>query len=249
MAVKDTMQALRVDFHVHTEASEDGLSSLNEIADAAKAAGIAAVAIADHNAFTLSKQENRQGVLFLPACEFSTDKGHVLALFCKETFVLERVSQGALPTAETVIKAIHAHGGLAVMAHPFEKAQRNLAGLENLLDGVETENSRAWMRNPQANVMAKVFCEQFFLKSFGGSDAHEAKAVGNAYTLVETGTVGGLEQAVREGRCTAVSVRQTKRIQKARSQLKKAKGSGSPYLLLRGVAYYGYSFLRDIFKF
>lgn len=240
-------QEYRVDFHVHTEASPDGLSSPEELAAAAKRAGLHGIAIADHNCFSLSEERVIDGVRLLPACECSTDAGHILALFCDRPFPVWQSGSGALPGASDVIAAIHRAGGLAVIAHPFERRDRDLSALAALLDGVETENSRAWMRNPEANRMAAAYAAACRLPQLGGSDAHSAKAVGNAYTVLRAASEKDWKHAVQEGSCSAAAVRQTTRLQKGFSQLRKAKKSGSPTLVLRGLLYVGWCWCQDRF--
>ena len=46
------MSIYRVDLHLHTAASPDGRSSLEGIAKAAKAAGLDAIAVTDHDLCT-----------------------------------------------------------------------------------------------------------------------------------------------------------------------------------------------------
>lgn len=239
----------RVDFHVHSEASPDGLSTLDELAYAAKAAGLDAVAIADHDRFTLKQPERREGVLFLPACEVSTRQGHVLALFCTSQFdpaALRR--NGELPSAEQAAQLIRAHGGLAVIAHPFEKRDRELSALAPFLDGVEAANSRAYFHNPEANRMAEDYAKQYGLPQLGGSDAHSARALGNAWTVVSAESPEGLRAAVQAGACRPVYVRDTPRLQKGFSQMQKARRSRRPYLILRGAVYLMYCFFRDLLR-
>ena len=52
--------------------------------------------------------------LLIPGIELSTDQGHLLGLF-----VTEQIEARELGAA---IDAVHACGGLAVMAHPFERS-------------------------------------------------------------------------------------------------------------------------------
>ena len=74
------MSIYRADLHVHTSASADGRSSLEETARAARRAGLDAVAVTDHNLCTPAP-ERLEGVLFIPGCEVSTRAGHITALF------------------------------------------------------------------------------------------------------------------------------------------------------------------------
>ena len=237
----------KIDFHVHSEASPDGLSSLDELSIAAKSRGLYAIAITDHNRFTISEPEIRNGVLMLPACEISTKSGHILALFCKHTFDIDFLNTDGLPTAETAINEIHRNGGLAVIAHPFEKRDWIPGSIHNLLDGAETANSRAFFNNHLANDMASSYAAAHDLISFGGSDAHSAYEIGNSYTIVDAKDVSLIRDSVAAGRCHAVFVRNTPRIRKGLSQFKKAKNSHNLYKILRGIAYILYCTLRDIF--
>ena len=70
------MSIYRVDLHLHTAASPDGRSSLEGIAKAAKAAGLDAIAVTDHDLCT-PVPEVLEGVVLIPGCEVSTAAGHI----------------------------------------------------------------------------------------------------------------------------------------------------------------------------
>lgn len=236
---------LKVDFHVHSSASQDGRSSLDELAGAAKKRGLDAIAICDHNAFTLSAPEEREGVLLLPGCEVSTKTAHVLALFCREPFDLPR---GVLPELPEAAKLIHEHGGIAVIAHPYARADRDRDAEAPHLDGAETANARAYFRNDAANEMASGLAARFGLIATGGSDAHHAGEVGNAFTAVacRERTPEAVEKAVRAGECRAVIAKNTSRTRKGLSQLTAARRRGGVHAVCRALAYTAYCAARDI---
>ncbi len=236
---------LKIDLHVHSSASLDGRSGLDALAKAAGERGLDAVAVCDHNRFTLEKPETRRGVLLLPGCEVSTKTGHLLALFCREPFDVPEEP----PALAEAAGLIHAHGGLAVIAHPFARADRDREVEARELDGAECANARAYFHNPEANAMALAFASRHKLISTGGSDAHEAGEVGNSYTAAECGerTPEGIESAVRAGLCRPVFVKNTSRTRKGLSQLEAARRRGGVRALCRGAAYLVYCAGRDIF--
>lgn len=127
---------VRFDLHIHSEHSPDGRMSLDEIVSCARARGLQGVAVCDHDR-ALTETWDAPDFLLIPGVELSTDQGHLLGLF-----VTEQIEARELGAA---IDAVHACGGLAVMAHPFERscdAQRLDAYLDRL-DGIEVWNGRA----------------------------------------------------------------------------------------------------------
>lgn len=212
-----------MDFHSHTKASSDGRSTLERMVQSAKKKGMDAILISDHNVFSLDrKSQMTDGVLVLSGCEISTSAGHILALFCTPFPVKERLQTGAALAPEKAIAVIHEHGGLAVMAHPFQNPKRNLDAIAEMLDGVECANARVYMKNKDGNEMARRFAEQYGLFQTGGSDAHHESEVANCYTIVEADSLEELEAAVRAGRTRACEGKKTKRIAKGLSQMTSA---------------------------
>ena len=127
---------VKLDLHIHSEHSPDGRMALDEIVACARARGLQGVAVCDHDR-ALTETWDAPDFLLIPGVELSTDQGHLLGLF-----VTEQIEARELGAA---IDAVHACGGLAVMAHPFERscdAQRLDAYLDRL-DGIEVWNGRA----------------------------------------------------------------------------------------------------------
>ena len=104
---------VRFDLHIHSEHSPDGRMSLDEIVSCARARGLQGVAVCDHDR-ALTETWDAPDFLLIPGIELSTDQGHLLGLF-----VTEQIEARELGAA---IDAVHACGGLAVMAHPFERS-------------------------------------------------------------------------------------------------------------------------------
>jgi PHP domain len=100
-------------FHVHTKRS-DGRGTVEEVAAAAKAAGLHFVVLTDHNDFGPREPVYQDGVLLVPGVEISTRYGHLVALG------LEKPLEG--PRAREVgVDAVNEAGGVAVLAHPVQR--------------------------------------------------------------------------------------------------------------------------------
>lgn len=244
MSEKDTILC-RADLHVHTAASPDGRSALPELAAAARRAGLDALAVCDHDLCT-PVPERLEGVLLIPACEVSTRAGHITGLFLDRP--LDFQALGRLPEPEAAVAAIRAAGGLAVLAHPFHRPGRREEELTFALDGVETANARAAFKVPDANARAAAFAAARGLPAVGGSDAHDAKEVGNAYTelTVREITVPALRAALAAGESRAVLVRNTAHVRKGLSQWTKALRRGGVLRLGKAGAYVCWCALLDL---
>ncbi|MDO8835743.1 MAG: hypothetical protein Q7V01_09100 [Vicinamibacterales bacterium] len=117
-------------FHVHTVAS-DGLGTLDDVAEAAKAAGATWVLVADHNRLDFPSGRLVKGVLMVSAPEVSALDGHVNALGVSRA--LTRPERKA-PTALATIRSL---GGTPVAAHPLDW-KRPYHGLDDpALGGME----------------------------------------------------------------------------------------------------------------
>jgi hypothetical protein len=223
---------LSLDLHIHSQASPDGRMTLEEITSQAKAKGLDGVAICDHDGVYHGPSQ-LNGVLIIPGAEFSTEYGHLLGLFLDRN-----VTHTVFP--ETV-EAIHAAGGLAVLAHPFQRRTDSSAidPLAPLLDGVEVWNGRADRKNPQANAQARDFAQRHHLAPFAGSDAHLPREIGNGVTTVEVEerSLEAVRAALAAGKGTCTGTR-GKDWDVARSQhTKLQKGEASLARWVRWAAF------------
>lgn len=241
------MHLIRADLHVHTSASADGCSQLDALTAAARERGLDAIAVADHNLCTPCPQE-QNGILVIPGCEISTAAGHITGLFLDSPVDLEAL--GHLPPPEQAVAAIRAAGGLAVLAHPFQRPGTAANRFAFSVDAVETANARAELRVRDANLRAEFLARDRSLPRIGGSDAHHASEVGNAFTEIECAFISleALRSAVAQGRTRAVLQRKTTHREKGRSQWAKARKSRSIPQLCRGAAYWCCCVLLDALK-
>lgn len=100
-------------YHVHTTRS-DGRGSVEQVAAAARAAGLQFVVLTDHNDFAPREPVFIQGVLMVPAVEISTASGHLVA------FGMQTPLDGQRAQKEGV-SAVEAAGGISVLAHPVQQ--------------------------------------------------------------------------------------------------------------------------------
>lgn len=258
--------AIAIDFHVHTALSPDGRSSLLDLVQEAKKRGLSGFAVSDHN-LIFHPQEHPplpsallEDFILVPACEFSTDCGHILGLFLDtgslspeelKRKVANLFSGEKVAPLEAVLSLIQELKGIAVVAHPYGSVQKDDSFVSSLF-GVEVANARAHYKNPHSESMAKALAERYGKLAFGGSDAHHCGELGNAYSLVqaESLTVSGVKEAVLEKRISVEFPRKTTRVSKAKSQWEKARKSGelrSPKGFCRYSLYLVYSMFWDLF--
>lgn len=193
------MVLLKCDLHIHTNASRDGESSVSEVIAAAKAAGLDAIAITDHDTTEgalIALREETQGILIIPGIEVSTKQGHLLVLGTTKVF----------PPKENVLKTIacaKAEGAVTIVPHPFHQ-WRHGVGLHckealRQADAIEAFNSRYIIGT--ANHRAVKQAKKYQKPLTAGSDAHNCRFVGFGVTEIECTerSVDAILTAIREG--------------------------------------------------
>ncbi|NLX50164.1 MAG: PHP domain-containing protein [Methanospirillum sp.] len=190
------------DLHVHTHFSRDGEATVEAVLARAAAAGLAAVAITDHDTLEGARYAARledPAVLVIPGVEVSTADGHLIGLGVTQPIPRDL---GVLET----IDLVHEQGGLSVLPHPFHRL-RHGAGLRErgalrAVDAIEVFNSRYIVGT--ANRRAALQAARLARPAVGGSDAHAARYVGFGWTMVEAEPeIEAILEAVRDGRCYA----------------------------------------------
>lgn len=239
----------QIDLHVHTDASPDGRSSLAALAAAAKAAGLDAIAVTDHNLCTPVPRE-LDGVRLIPGCEVSTRQGHITGLFLEEPLDLNALRRNGLPSGAEAVEEIHCRGGIAVLAHPYQSPAARPEDFDFRPDAVEGVNARASFKVRQANQKAAALAQSWGLPAVGGSDAHSHKEVGNAFTRAEIPdlTLPALKAAILSGHCTPILVRNTPHLRKGLSQFTQARRQGGLKRLAVACAYTAYCAGLDILR-
>jgi predicted metal-dependent phosphoesterase TrpH len=173
---------VRVDCHLHTVASGDAVTTLDQLAEQVAREKIDVVCITDHNVTSAAMSAAAAGGIgaarVIVGEEVRTQAGEVIGLF-----LTERIPY-VLPLAEAVAR-IRAQGGLVYLPHPFDPARGSLgetAGqlcAAGLADVVEVFNAK--IANQAQNARAAELARRWGLPGGAGSDAHDPAGVGAAY--------------------------------------------------------------------
>ena len=171
---------VRVDCHLHTVASGDAVTTLDQLAERVALNRIDVVCITDHNETAAAESAVRQGLgaRVIVGEEIRTPDGDVIGLFLNERIPY------VLPLAE-VTGRIRAQGGLVYVPHPFDRERSSLgpalAGLcaTGDVDVVEVFNAK--IADQAVNDRAAEIAARFGLPGGAGSDAHDPEGIGAAY--------------------------------------------------------------------
>jgi len=146
-----TLAPIRGAIHVHTRRS-DGTGTVDEVAAAARRAGLQFVILTDHGDGTRGSDTPvyRNGVLCIDAVEISTNGGHVVAL---------GLPQSEFPLAGEVgdvIEDIHRMGGMSIAAHADSpRAELRWNDWKAAVDGVEWLNGDSQWRDQGWGTLAR----------------------------------------------------------------------------------------------
>ena len=174
---------IKLDLHIHSQYSEDGTGTPQEIIKHLQKRGLNGMAITDHN--TVKGGLNALKVapknfLVIPGVEISTRDGHIIALDVKQNILREQ-------SAEITIEKIIDLGGIPIVPHLFRSMsgikEEKLRHVVNKISAIEVFNSCSV---PQSNLKVAKIAKIYNLGGTGGSDSHNPKYVGYGYTTVNT---------------------------------------------------------------
>ncbi|WXG42723.1 MAG: CehA/McbA family metallohydrolase [Promethearchaeati archaeon SRVP18_Atabeyarchaeia-1] len=170
------MKELRLDLHIHTWYSKDGIHPPSLILKTAFSKGLDVIALTDHNSVRGLKgiRGGVHGITIVPGIEVDTIEGHVIGLG------IETEIKPWLTAAET-IERIRDEGGISVIPHPFDYLRRGIGSRAKTIgaDLIEVMNSRS--NTPLANYWARRTADKIHSPITAGSDAHLAEDVGNVF--------------------------------------------------------------------
>src|SRR4051794_3100318 len=167
-----------VDLHMHTDHSPDCATPVDVLLDTAKARGLGAIAVTDHNVISGAHEarDRANGIKVIVAEEVKTaDQGEVIGLFIEE-----HIPRGM--TLQETVAEIHRQGGLVYVPHPFDRMhavpdyEHLLSVLEDV-DAIEVFNARVAVRS--FNEEAVKFARKYRIPAGAGSDSHVPQGLGS----------------------------------------------------------------------
>jgi len=169
---------IHVDLHMHTDHSHDCATPVDVLLASAKAAGLGAIAITDHNEISgaLEAAERANGIKVIVAEEVKTaDQGEVIGLFIKE-----KIERG-MSLGETIAE-IRRQGGLVYVPHPFDRMHavpdyEHMLDIVEQIDAIEVFNPRVAISS--FNEEAARFAAKYRIVAGAGSDSHVAQGLGS----------------------------------------------------------------------
>jgi predicted metal-dependent phosphoesterase TrpH/glycosyltransferase involved in cell wall biosynthesis len=167
-----------VDLHMHTDHSFDCATPVEVLLAEARAQGLGAIAITDHNEVAGAHEAvaKAEGIQVIVAEEIKTaGQGEVIGLFIEE-----KIPRG-LSLAET-IAAIKRQGGLVYVPHPFDRLHsvpdyEHLLPVLDQIDAIEVFNPRVAIS--EFNDEAARFAAKYRIPAGAGSDAHVPQGLGS----------------------------------------------------------------------
>jgi predicted metal-dependent phosphoesterase TrpH len=171
---------VRVDCHLHTVASGDAVTTLDELAERAAAERIDVIAITDHNETRAAMEAAvtwTGPVRVIVGEEIRTQAGEIIGLF-----LTERIPY-VLPVSDAVAR-IRAQGGLVYLPHPFDPLRGSVGDAASWLceagmaDIVEVFNAK--IADQELNQRAADLAARCGVPGGAGSDAHDPAGVGAA---------------------------------------------------------------------
>jgi hypothetical protein len=187
-----------LDLHNHTRWSFDCAMDPVKVVRTAKARGVDAVAITDHDEVggALEAAKGAGGdVLVIVGEEIGTRAGDILGLFLKERIREEDPLEA--------IRAVHEQGGLAVLAHPFAMQASVDEAVARALDGCEGFNARHasvdGVEGTEPDPRVAGFARRYDLSLTAGSDAHFYGEIARARTVVPAGSLEEAREAILRG--------------------------------------------------
>jgi glycosyltransferase involved in cell wall biosynthesis len=167
-----------VDLHMHTDHSFDCATPVEVLLAEARARGLGAIAITDHNEISGAHEARAKadGIKVIVAEEIKTaEQGEVIGLFIEE-----KIPRGL--TLEETIREIQRQGGLVYVPHPFDRLH-SVPDYEHLLpvlediDAIEVFNPRVAIS--EFNDEAVRFAAKYRIPAGAGSDAHVPQGLGS----------------------------------------------------------------------
>jgi predicted metal-dependent phosphoesterase TrpH/glycosyltransferase involved in cell wall biosynthesis len=169
-----------VDLHMHTDHSYDCATPVEVLLAEARARGLGAIAVTDHNEISGALEARRKaqgtGLKVIVGEEVKTaEQGEVIGLFIEEL-----IPRGL--TLQETIARIKAQGGIVYVPHPFDRLHsvpdyKHLLEVLDDVDALEVFNPRVAIS--EFNEEALRFAAKYRIPAGAGSDAHVPQGLGS----------------------------------------------------------------------
>ncbi|MCX8199934.1 MAG: PHP domain-containing protein [Candidatus Micrarchaeota archaeon] len=189
---------MKVEMHMHTHNSSDGLITLKEAKNAIKSGKVDVIAITDHD--TIVGWREFKGKEFIKGIEKTVEeddgnKFHLLIYFLESAIKHNGFYE--------VIDDVREQDAFVAIAHPYDSLRKaphpeNLEEYGRYVDGIECINAR--MCIPRGNKKAVDFAARHKLVKIAGSDAHHWSEIGAAYVEAKADNVEEFRKMLRLGR-------------------------------------------------
>ncbi|MCJ7816365.1 MAG: CehA/McbA family metallohydrolase [Candidatus Aenigmarchaeota archaeon] len=192
---------MKFELHCHSWHSKgkkiptEGIDSPADLVKAAKKLGLGGIALTDHSTnrgWKEAEQSSKKySLIFIPAIEISSKEGHIIGLGLNEHIL------SGLSIEETIDK-IHAQGGLAVAAHPFDIRKEGLKEKSAKADVIEVFNSMNL--DMFSNHAALRFARKTHMPGIAGSDGHTKEMLGSCTNEIDAHDLDSSLREIRSGR-------------------------------------------------
>lgn len=192
---------MKIDMHLHTWYSRDGISPVEKIIKTVrkkrKEGSLDGIAVTDHDTTKAWADFKKAGFPVVYGQEVTSTMGDMLALFIQEEIKSRK--------PEEVIDEVQDQDGLVVLPHPFDVNRKSYfkkaVEFAKKVDGFEVFNSR--MRTPNGNKKAFDFAKKNKIPMTGGGDSHIRFEIGNAFTQAEANDIDEFRKELENCRTTA----------------------------------------------
>lgn len=194
-----------IDLHVHTRRFSPCAELLipEELGAAAKAAGLNAVLLSEHDAMWSRQdvallQKQAGPTRLLRGVELASKEAHFVIVGLEDLFGL----RPGLPAAQ-LLPELDNSGAAIILAHPFRNT--NIEGLlqdQEVIKRIHALEVYSSMTHGEDSIRAQQLALKNNWVAVAGSDAHSLDVVGRAYTQVmdEIGNEQQLAQSILQGR-------------------------------------------------
>lgn len=172
---------IKVDFHVHSNASVDSSITDEQIEKTLGDGILDKIAITDHNETSRAiKLYEQLGDKIIIGEEITSEAGHIIGLFLKK-----KVPRGL--SLKNTVDNIKEQGGIVYLPHIYDRwrkgiGEKTAGSIIAKVDVIESFNSRASKRN---NEKSEAFTNDIGKLSATSTDSHTVENLGIAYTIIE----------------------------------------------------------------